>query len=1166
MIRFCCRKVGAIGLGLCLGVTAALGQALDTRRSLTQYVLQNWQQEDGLPQNSVTCITQTRDGYIWLGTYQGLVRFDGVNFEVFTSTTHPELGNNGIWALREADDGSLWIGTNGGGLVRYREGAFTPLTTAQGLSHNTVIAIAQTQQGTLWAGTLEGYSQFDGTQLVPTELPESLARNTIFDICEIAPGELWFATREGLFVSQGGKTPQRVRIGPTEREPFIVTSLLADRTGRVWVGTRNNGIYLYEEGKFRPAPAAWGLAGKTINRLYQDPTGTVWVGLFGGGLYRYLGEGFTKLDADYGLADNDVLSMYYDREGSLWFGTKRGGLQRLKNSKFTNFGPPEGLPSVNTTCVLPAREGGMWIGFNDAGLVYFDPNPNPEKTIVRRYLPGRYIRSVYEADDGRVWFSDYGRGVGYLKGGQVTTFGPAQGLADIFVRAILPGEDGSIWFATRGGLNRYRNGRLEAVRHPGKPKEEALLCMTHGADGLDDLWLGTDGQGVVHYTRGTFTQITQADSLNSGVILSLYYDAAAQGLWVGTNAGLNLVRGGRVHRFVRLGGVFTDAILQIHADAFGELWLSTNNGIYSVSRQALLDFATPGTAIGAIVAPVRYDMADGMRAAECVAATHPGVTATPDGRLWFATIQGITVVNPTQIAKNDIPPPVHVQGMVVDGKFLSPTSGVHLAPGAKVLEIRYAGLSYQVPRKVRFKYRLKGFSEAWIDADNRRSAFFTSLAPGTYTFEVLARNNDEVWSPLPARLEFTLEPYFYQTTWFLLLTSLLGLLAVGLVVRQRERNAQQAKRLLEERVIERTEEVEKQKRMLAVHNDELSQLNTNLNRKTEALHEALISLQRTQDQLVASEKMAVLGQLVANIAHEINTPLSAIMASARNAERVLPVLVPNLTEQLRHLSEAELRTFTHLVEVAAQTRVALSTREERLNRQQAQTQLEHLKTAKPEALAYTLAQLGVWENLARFSNLLFRPDAELYLDLVSQLVGLIQQNVTILQAAQRTGKIVQALKSYAHQDPKGERVPLSLEGSIETVLTLYHSQLKRGIEVERDYETLPDVPVYPDEIEQVWTNLVSNAILAMNGSGTLRISLRLDGAHALALFEDTGAGIPEDVLPHIFEPFFTTRPKGQGSGLGLDICQKIVRKHGGLLEVASQPGHTVFTVRLPLVA
>jgi signal transduction histidine kinase len=349
--------------------------------------------------------------------------------------------------------------------------------------------------------------------------------------------------------------------------------------------------------------------------------------------------------------------------------------------------------------------------------------------------------------------------------------------------------------------------------------------------------------------------------------------------------------------------------------------------------------------------------------------------------------------------------------------------------------------------------------------------------------------------------------------------------------------------------------------LLANYNQTLEQ---KIEERTQALSHTLDHLKATQQELIQSEKMAALGQLVAGIAHEINTPLAAIRSSAGIISKFLNQTLEQLAILSESLSKEQVQDFLTLLRRSLQQESTFSTREERQFKRALTRQLEALEIDNADSLADTLVTMGIYDELDAFVALLKRPDSLELLSIAYKLSELKRGTTTINTATDRASKVVFALKSYARYDSSGEMIPANLTEGIETVLTLYHNQLKQGVNVIKNYAQLPPILCYPDELNQVWTNLFHNALQAMDYRGTLTIDVIQQDREIKVGITDSGKGIPQEIISKIFEPFFTTKPPGEGSGLGLDIVKKIIEKHNGKIGVESQPGCTTFTVFLPL--
>jgi signal transduction histidine kinase len=348
----------------------------------------------------------------------------------------------------------------------------------------------------------------------------------------------------------------------------------------------------------------------------------------------------------------------------------------------------------------------------------------------------------------------------------------------------------------------------------------------------------------------------------------------------------------------------------------------------------------------------------------------------------------------------------------------------------------------------------------------------------------------------------------------------------------------------------------------------LEDYNRNLEQKvterTQALAQALEELKTTQDELIQKEKMAALGQLIAGVAHEINTPLGAIRSSARTIAKFLDQTLEQLPTLFQSLSTEDSAIFLALLQRSLQHQSTVSTKEERKLKRTLRRELENSDIADADIIAEKLVIMGITDEIASLMPLLHRPDSFKVLEIAYKLSELKRGTAMINTSTDRASKVVFALKTYSRYNQSGEKISVNLTEGIETVLTLYHNQLKQGVEVIRNYAEIPPVSCYPDELSQVWTNLIHNALQAMDNRGTLTIDVTQENQQAKISITDSGCGIPEDIKQKIFQPFFTTKPTGEGSGLGLDIVKKIMDKHSGNMTVESQPGRTTFNVFIPI--
>ncbi|MFH1176438.1 MAG: EAL domain-containing protein [Acidobacteriota bacterium] len=778
---------GAWGI---LALVAGAAHALDPDKALTQYIHERWEAGQGLPQNSVQALLQARDGYLWVATQEGLARFDGVRFEVFDTRNSPALSNNFIRALFEDRQGELWIGTNGGGLVHLSERGMTAVTVADGLPSNRVLAVCEAGKGALWVGTDAGLARLENGVVVrgaAVDLPTDLVRALL---CT-EDGALWVGTDAGLVRLAGGGL---IRYTTATGLPNNHVRAMLLSHGELWVGTDGGLVRFAGFASHGSAPQTW-VPRRRVTALYQDRHGSLWIGT-NAGLFRLRGGALSALTSSDGLPDDNILSLLADREGSLWVGTGSGGLNRLRDGKVTVFAAREGLGNDKVRTIYEDAQGVVWVG-TDGGLSRMEGG-RITTLSTQEGLPSKKVTSVYADGKGTLWVGTYGAGLGRVSNGVVRTISSRDGLSHDVITVIQGDRAGDLWVGTGSGLNRLRDGRITPFAGSDRLADEAVMFIHEDRGGA--LWIGTYGGGLNRLQDGQLASFTKEDGLSSNMVIAAHEDAEGV-LWFGTlGGGLNRYQGGVFTSCTTKQGLFDDNVFEILEDDLGNFWIGCHRGIYRVAKGELSALAqSKARSVSCAV----YTVAEGMRSNECAGGSQPAGWKTRDGRLWFATIQGAVVIDPARPGKNPFPPPVHIEKITVKGSPIKVATDLRLPPGSRNLEIHYTALSFVDASKVLFKYRLEGLDRDWVVAGTRRVAYYTNLHPGEYRFRVTACNNDAVWNEAGAAVEFTLEPYFYQTRWFYALVVVAAAAGTwgGLEVRVRKMKRREAEllALIEER-------------------------------------------------------------------------------------------------------------------------------------------------------------------------------------------------------------------------------------------------------------------------------------------------------------------------------------------------------------------------------
>ena len=758
---------------LALAAACAPAYALDPGRATSQYVVTRWGAGD-LPGPAVNALVQTADRYLWLGTNRGLVRFDGARFVSFSARNTAGFADGGVSRLSLSPTGALYLGTTTGAVMKMENGAFSPIPIAGGVAVRVLYAA---RDGSLWVGT-PGVAVHRWKDGVAQSLQKELGVEVPASMIEDASGALWMGTwREGLIRHQGGEFSRHRVLADT------VQALHVDRAGAFWIGTPH-GVYRMRGTQLDHYTRKDGLSHENITSILEDRDGNVWIGTAGGGVNRFQDGRITRLTTREGLTDDDVRGLLEDHEGNLWIGTA-DGLSVLSNGRFVTYGALEGLPDPAVPSIAPGADGSVWVGTISAGVAHLHVGG----ALTHHPLPPGMgkdgVLALHEDRAGGVWLSVESGRLLYLKNGAMTDHSLKDVPTTWRVTAISEDDEGPIFFVNGfGQLARIRHGRLQAL-HPGAPR----LGYAHfiHPDARGRIWIGLP-KGLARVSGPQYTVLTTRDGLPHDRVRAVSEERDGS-LWVATAGGLGYVKDeATIFKATIEHGLPENYLRLVLDDGHDHLWIASTGYVFRLVKRELLDLFAGRVSH---VNPLLFDTSDGLRTTETLLSNSPGFRGK-DGRLWFATARGVSVVDPAQIRTDSPAPAVRIERVEVDGKAgLAPDP--EYPPGRGAVAVSYTAPSFT--GRVRFQYRMEGFDDGWTSADERRTAYYSNLPPGRYRFLVRASNRDgTVWNAEPAAVSFALGPHFYQRTWFYALgvATLVGVIAAAYRLRVAQMRARYA--------------------------------------------------------------------------------------------------------------------------------------------------------------------------------------------------------------------------------------------------------------------------------------------------------------------------------------------------------------------------------------
>lgn len=900
-----------------------------------------WKVEEGAgQQNPITAILQSKEGYLWLGTYHGLVRFDGVRSTVFDSGNTPGLQNGVVTSLFESPDGALWIGHETGELTHYAEGIFQPLKLGSTWPGGTLETITADEEGDLWLLNDTGvlFRLRDGKT---TKVPGGASPTRKAAITRSSSGKPWIVCNGRVATLEHGNVMTCEIEGSGPGDYF--DRVLPSHDGGLWM-LGNQRLRKWRAGHWTDEIEGCPRTPGAISVLLETRAGSLLAGTLRDGLYLFTPAGDTlHFSRTNGLSHDWVRALCEDREGNVWVGTA-AGLDGLRARKVQMLNPPDGFQGCGVLSFSVAADNSAWVGTEGAGLYHYDGGQWTSFTETNG-VSNLFVWSVLETRAKELFVGTWGGGLVVRRGDHFESPGEL-GRVTAPVVCLYEDKTGAVWIGTTSGLYRYEREKLGRIAGKERLAFPNVRAITEAPDST--IWFGMSGGGLGCLRGETLKQFRKTDGLGSDFVICLYADSDGT-LWIGTSDnGVTRLQNGRFRNIHSEQGLPNRVICHIVDDGAGNLWLGSHAGILRASK-AELNHCADG--IIHSVHFLGYGKAEGLASLTCSGGFQPGATRAADGKVWFPTARGLAIVDPANVSTNNALPPVVIEEMLADGQLVdlhvdklshrsAQASPLRIAPGKQRFEIRYTGLSFISPEKVRFRCRLGGLEEEWSDAGTKRVAEYSYLRPASYVFQVIACNNDGLWNERGASLAFTVLPYVWQTWWFEAGSGTSLALALGggvfWVSRRRER------RKLEQSERQRALERERARIARDIHDDLGASLTriTMLSQSVRADLEGRAQATGDVDQIynTARELTRAMDEIVWAVNPKHDTVDSLVTYLGRFAQHFLssagvrcrldvPVYLPSwaLTSEIRHNVFLALKEALHnVVKHATATEVRIS--------------------------------------------------------------------------------------------------------------------------------------------------------------------------------------------------------------------------------------------------